>query len=315
MQSPATRPGAVAAARQPGAAPAQIARIWVHPRFRSLPPPIIVIGMHRSGTSLVAGLLSRLGVYMGPKVQLPKEGDPIQDERLMRCGYGEAEEFVYLNDSLLMSAGGAWDDPEPFLSRRSDCRFIRRCVTRLQRATAGSLAWDYLAAMPWTYSGNWGWKDPRNTLTLPFWLALFPEATVIQVRRQPEAAAASLHRRALEDPLPPGPPLAPRERVRWWLRHPGEAVERLGRKLQLAAPEIARPDPCRDAAYCDQLTRTYLTAASQGVGSSHHSLELWYEDVMSAPLQASRLLAEQLQRPVSEAQLRTAASLVGKGTV
>lgn len=311
MESPAVRPGRVAAARPRSFVSAPHPRPWVHPRFRKLPPPVIVMGMHRSGTSLVAGLLSRLGVYMGPKVQLPKDGGPIQDAILVRSGYGEAEELVYLNDDLLRSAGAAWDNPQPFLDLWDDESFMRRCAARLQRATAGSLYWDYLAAMPRGSMGAWGWKDPRNTLTLPCWLALFPEATVIHVRRDPTAAAASLHRRALEDPPPPGPALAPRERVRWWLRRPDEALRRLGCKLRLTSPAPPRPEPCRDAAYCDELTRVYVNAARRNHASGHQSLELWYEEVVSDPLRATRALAERVACHVPDAQIRAAAALVG----
>src|SRR4051794_13631081 len=49
----------------------------IHPGFRRLSPPVIVIGMHRSGTSLVAGMLSVLGVFIGPRLELPgKEKSP-----------------------------------------------------------------------------------------------------------------------------------------------------------------------------------------------------------------------------------------------
>jgi hypothetical protein len=33
-------------------------------------------------------------------------------------------------------------------------------------------------------SGPWGWKDPRNSLTLPFWLQVFPGARVLIVHRK-----------------------------------------------------------------------------------------------------------------------------------
>jgi hypothetical protein len=42
----------------------------------------------------------------------------------------------------------------------------------------------------------WGWKDPRNTLTLPLWLKLFPNARVVHVIRNGINAALSLWRRS-----------------------------------------------------------------------------------------------------------------------
>jgi hypothetical protein len=44
-------------------------------------------------------------------------------------------------------------------------------------------------------SRPWGWKDPRNSITLPFWLDIFPGARVIHVRRHGVDVAASLVKR------------------------------------------------------------------------------------------------------------------------
>jgi len=41
----------------------------------------------------------------------------------------------------------------------------------------------------------WGWKDPRNSLTLPFWLRLIPDLRVVVCVRNPIEAAWSLHGR------------------------------------------------------------------------------------------------------------------------
>lgn len=310
MESPALRTGA--RSDRPGVVLASARPRWVHPRFRKLPPPVIVIGMHRSGTSLVAGILARLGVYLGPKVRLPDRGAEAEKQVLLRAGYAEAEEFVYLNDDLLRAGGATWDRVEPFLARLEERPFAAARVARLQRATAGSLRWDYLAAMPRQYSGAWGWKDPRTTLTLPLWLALFPEARVVYVRRKTAAAAASLHRRALEPPPPAGPPLPPKERVRWWIRHPGEAGVRLARKLKLAPPSPPVEDPCRDRGYCEALCRQYHEAAERHLSVAVDPAELWYEEFLAKPVEAVSQLAEQVGLPVSEAEIRFAAALVGK---
>jgi hypothetical protein len=41
----------------------------------------------------------------------------------------------------------------------------------------------------------WGWKDPRNSVTLPIWLSLFPQAKVIHVVRNGIDVSISLHQR------------------------------------------------------------------------------------------------------------------------
>jgi hypothetical protein len=44
----------------------------------------------------------------------------------------------------------------------------------------------------------WGWKDPRNTFTLPMWLRIFPEAKVVYIQRHGVDVAESLRVRALK---------------------------------------------------------------------------------------------------------------------
>jgi hypothetical protein len=43
--------------------------------------------------------------------------------------------------------------------------------------------------------GRWGWKDPRNSITMPFWRSLLPDAKVVICVRNPAEVAASLSRR------------------------------------------------------------------------------------------------------------------------
>ena len=67
--------------------------------------PFCVIGMHRSGTSLVANLLGAGGVYLGePKELMPASVDN-------RRGYWENLRFVEMNDRILRDVGASWDLP------------------------------------------------------------------------------------------------------------------------------------------------------------------------------------------------------------
>lgn len=64
---------------------------------------VIILGMHRSGTSMVAGVLSRVGINMG-KVMLGKTpSNPL--------GHFEDEDFYNLNRKILEFAGGNWRNP------------------------------------------------------------------------------------------------------------------------------------------------------------------------------------------------------------
>ena len=65
---------------------------------------IIVLGMHRSGTSAVSGMLAELGVFMGSSLYAPQKG-------VNEKGFFENSLLVDLNEKLLDSQLWSWDDP------------------------------------------------------------------------------------------------------------------------------------------------------------------------------------------------------------
>ena len=62
-----------------------------------LRPPVILLGMHRSGTSLVARLLDDLGLF---------QGSDLQEDH-------ESVYFLEVNDLLMRRVGASWDNPAP----------------------------------------------------------------------------------------------------------------------------------------------------------------------------------------------------------
>src|SRR5713101_2847172 len=66
---------------------------------------IVITGMHRSATSLLAEILMRAGVHLGPPEQwLPADvSNP--------HGYFEDRRVIDLNDRLLSVWKGTWDEP------------------------------------------------------------------------------------------------------------------------------------------------------------------------------------------------------------
>ena len=142
--------------------------------------PVCVAGMHRSGTSLVAGLLGRAGVWLGP------ENDLYLGDKHNRDGYFENFRFVMVNEELLRGLGGGWDlppEPEPGWESSPDLDELR---SRAAEAVAG------LKDRP-----PWGWKDPRNSLTIRFWLRAVPDLRVLLCVRHPGEVAQSLQARNL----------------------------------------------------------------------------------------------------------------------
>ena len=135
-----------------------------------------MLGMSRSGTSLTTRLLNLLGMYLGPREDLLL-GDPTNAD-----GHWENKPILRFNEWLLRSQGGSWWMPPdaPPGWERSDALARERCAAR-----------RFLEA---TFGGYqlWGWKDPRNCLTLPFWQHLLPGMRYVICLRNPIDVAASL---------------------------------------------------------------------------------------------------------------------------
>src|SRR5687767_636825 len=91
---------------EPGPEPAgTVAAPGVPAAERAAARAICVLGMHRSGTSLVSRLLHLLGVYLGPQESISNTGEDNP------TGYWEHSGFVRLNEELLARLGGRWDAP------------------------------------------------------------------------------------------------------------------------------------------------------------------------------------------------------------
>jgi len=141
---------------------------------------VCVTGMHRSGTSFVAGALGLMGVGLGRADRMLKPG-PDNPK-----GYFEIQEIVQLDDELLAQLGGAWDQPpvlDPGWERDS-------ALAPFRERAAGILddAFGPVAQRPSVIA----WKDPRLSLLLPFWRDVTSVATTIVVVRDPVEVAASL---------------------------------------------------------------------------------------------------------------------------
>ena len=65
---------------------------------------IVVLGMHRSGTSALCGLLNLAGVYFG------REGEFIQTKDENPKGFWERKDVRRLNDEILHSLGSDWSE-------------------------------------------------------------------------------------------------------------------------------------------------------------------------------------------------------------
>mgnify|MGYP006290474083 CR=1 FL=1 len=67
---------------------------------------VIILGLGRTGTSMVAGILEKLGIDMGTNYKKKNDSNPL--------GYFENVEFLEINKQILKKAGGSHDNPPEF---------------------------------------------------------------------------------------------------------------------------------------------------------------------------------------------------------
>lgn len=142
---------------------------------------ILVLGMHRSGTSAVAGALARCGVEVGDRLIEAAPDNP--------RGYFENVDTVLANERMLDALGMSWDDV-----RRLPGGWLRQ-----EAAARGAKDIREHVLPTFSAAGVWALKDPRMCRLLPLWLRELQRARArvvgLLVLRHPDEVAASLHAR------------------------------------------------------------------------------------------------------------------------
>lgn len=142
------------------------------------PSPICIAGMHRSGTSLVARLLHACELFLGPAEEF-MQPSPANPE-----GYWENMRFVKLNDRLMAQFGGYWSKPPSFPAYWEFAPEVDSLFAEAE-VLVGQFR-DH---------NCWGWKDPRNSVTIPFWRRVVPDLKVVVCVRNPSEVVHSLFAR------------------------------------------------------------------------------------------------------------------------
>lgn len=149
---------------------------------------VLVLGMHRSGTSALTGVLHQLGC------DLPRNLMPVSVSNAK--GFFEGTAIRDFNEEILASGGSSWDDFTPFnpawLGSQQSRQFIERSGELLEQELGDSR----LFAL----------KDPRTCRLLPFWKialeAFGCEIAPILIVRNPLEVSQSLKlKRGFSEPL------------------------------------------------------------------------------------------------------------------
>jgi hypothetical protein len=150
-------------------------------------PPVVILGMHRSGSSMLARCLENLGMFMGES----------KDKN------AESEFFQIMNRWIFWQVNATWDNPFCF---RFVNDFLRDAIVRSLELRVASpdrqifLGFDKASRFADLRKLDfpWGWKDPRTAFTIELWTKVFPGMRVIHIYRNPVDVAASLRDRALQ---------------------------------------------------------------------------------------------------------------------
>ncbi len=177
---------------------------------------VVLLGMHRSGTSMLARLLHALGLRFGDRVLTESRPDN-------ELGYWEQSDIVDLQETMLDRLDRTWYGPTGTLPLPDGWRArpgMGALVDRLREVLVREVA---------ASGGLWGFKDPRTARFLPLWRELFAEAGVepvyILAVRHPDGVRASLLARNAAQGMTP-------ERADLlWLVHNRDILSAVGDRL------------------------------------------------------------------------------------
>jgi len=274
--------------------------------------PIIIIGAHRSGTTMVAESLSAMGLFMGKDL----------------VGHHESYFFEQRNDLILKACNGGWDNPTAVVGLWQHPPTQAQISKMLRDDLKSSHMLLFLGPVRYLKYRSafnldfpWGWKDPRNTILLPLWLEIFPQAKIIHVLRNGVDVAASLS-------------LREKERLQAGAFFGGNAISKLKNffgsldrgelpfKLFLKMTQrieqftplhrywVARAQRCLSLEYGFELWEHYVECADQFTATlpSDKILHIRYEDLLRAPIEHLGALRDFCELPVAEELLARIAS-------
>src|SRR6185312_8619760 len=140
---------------------------------------LLVLGMHRSGTSATARVVNLLGANLGDNLVKPGPDNP--------DGFWEHVEAVRINDALLEGLGRTWYDMREMPRDWLDTPTAGEALGQIEALIRKDFQPDAL----------WAIKDPRMCLTAPLWIkalqALDYEVDCLFVVRDPREVVNSLN--------------------------------------------------------------------------------------------------------------------------
>lgn len=135
---------------------------------------ICVLGMHRSGSSLLAQILHRNGIAIGKNLVRKSSYNP--------DGHFEDRFILHINKKILIHFEGTWDRPPHLPEGWLEDPFVQRLLEQAR---------DYHREVTSQYD-RFLFKDPRTCLLLPFWQAAFGDMLYVVILRHPDSVVRSI---------------------------------------------------------------------------------------------------------------------------
>ncbi len=143
---------------------------------------VCILGMHRSGTSMLTRAINLMGVFLGPESSIMNSAQDNPE------GFWENVRIVQAHEKVMNALDYEWHDSYPIseglLSSNADL-FLEELKNIVET--------DFVD------SELWGWKDPRTCLFLPLWKKFLEsynaERYFVYIYRNPKDVSISLHAR------------------------------------------------------------------------------------------------------------------------
>ncbi|MEP0356956.1 hypothetical protein [Paraglaciecola sp.] len=150
-------------------------------KFDSKMSPILICGCHGGGTSYTTKLLRWQGVFAGADTTCS----------MFERATHESKCFQIANETMLQTV--LTDCPVGL--RTSELSWFQKWEQKISSDSMLETLKSHIdidLLFPKYFGdkktididGNWGWKDPRNSLTLPIWKTIFPELRVLVVVKE-----------------------------------------------------------------------------------------------------------------------------------
>ncbi len=150
-------------------------------------PPIIIVGMHRSGTTMITKMLEGLGLFVGHRKE-------VNNEALF---------FYNINNWIFKICHARADLPHNLrylnpMTKKILVQSLTYLLGSVRRLSFLGVNKFFTYKSIQSLDIPWGWKDPKNTFTYDIWKEIFPDAKIIHIYRNPIDSVSSFIVRDLE---------------------------------------------------------------------------------------------------------------------